>query len=57
MWKDPIVEEIRGIRKKLEKAYGSDSDAYLKHVYEQQKKSKIKLVSRSPQKKPLKKVA
>ena len=50
MWKDTFVEEIRKARKQLEKEFSLSKDAYLAHIYAQQKKSKSKLVSRSPKK-------
>jgi hypothetical protein len=50
MWKDPIVEDIRKTRKKLEKAFGTDQDAFLQHIYSQEKKTKSRLISRSPRK-------
>lgn len=48
MWKDPIVEDIRKIRKQLEKKFGSDQDAFLRNIYEQEKMTKARLVSRLP---------
>ena len=50
MWKDPIVEDVRKVRKQLEKKFGSDQDAFLKHIYDQEKKAKARLVSHSPKK-------
>ena len=50
MLKDPIVEDIRKVRKQLEKKYGTDQDAYLNHIYNQETKSKGRLFSRSPKK-------
>jgi hypothetical protein len=50
MWKDPIVEDIRKIRKRLEKNFDPDQGAFLKHIAEQEKTSKSRLVSRSPKK-------
>jgi hypothetical protein len=55
MWKDIIVEEVHKVRKKLEKEFGSDADAFLKHIYNQQKKNK--LFFRSPIKQVTHKVA
>jgi hypothetical protein len=57
MWKDPIVEEVRKARKQIEKEFGSDTDALLQHIYDQQKKVKSRLVSRSPKKRFTRKVA
>ena len=57
MWKDPIVEEVRKARKQIEKEFGSDTDAFLQHIYDQQKKAKSRLVSRSPKKRFTRKVA
>jgi hypothetical protein len=50
MWKDPIVEDIRKIRKRLEKKFGPNRSAFLKHIADQEKTSKSRLVSRSPKK-------
>jgi hypothetical protein len=50
MWKDPIVQDVRNARKLLEKDFGPDEDAYLRHIYAQQKKNKVRLVSRSSKK-------
>jgi len=51
MWKDPIVEDIRKIRKQLEKKFGPDQDAFLRNIYAQEKMTKARIVSRSPKKK------
>jgi hypothetical protein len=50
MWKDPIVEDVRKVRKQLEIKSGPDQDAFLKHIYDQEKMTKARLVSRSPKK-------
>jgi hypothetical protein len=57
MWRDPIIEEVRKARKQIEKEFGSDTDAFLRHIYEQQKKAKSRLVSRLPKKRLARKVA
>jgi hypothetical protein len=57
MWKDPIVQDVRNARKLLEKEFGLGEGAYLRHIYAQQKKSKTKLVSRSPKKPYVRKAA
>jgi hypothetical protein len=57
MWKDPIVEEVRKVRRRLEKQFGPDADSYLNHIYEQQKKSKVKFVSRVHKKPSARKAA
>ena len=57
MWKDPIVEEVRTARKQLEKEFGNDQDALLAHIYAQEKKSKLRLVSGSPKKRVTHKAA
>jgi hypothetical protein len=57
MWKDPIVEEVRKARRQIEKEYGPDTDAFLQHIYDQQKKVKSRLVSRGPKKRLTRKVA
>ena len=50
MWKHPIVEDIRKIRKQLEKKFSPDRDAFLRNIYDQEKMTKARLVSRSPKK-------
>ena len=48
MWKDPIVEEMRAVRKQLEKEFGSNDKLLLKRIIEQQKRNKARLVTLSP---------
>jgi hypothetical protein len=57
MWKDPIVDEVRKVRKQLEKEYGSTMDSIFKRICEQQKQSKARLVKFSPKPRVLKKAA
>jgi hypothetical protein len=57
MWKDPIVDDVRKVRRRLEKKFGSDREAFLKYIYEQESKSGRRLVSRSPKKRLARKVA
>ena len=45
---DPIVEEIRKIRKDIENEYHNDINKHLEHIYKMQKKHGQKLVSRKP---------
>jgi len=51
--KDPIVEEVRKVRRQIEEEFDHDVNKYLDHVYEQQKRYGDRLVRRQP--KPLKK--
>lgn len=43
--KDPIVEEVRRVRKKIEAEHGNDWDAIARHLIEKQKTSSVKVVS------------
>jgi len=49
--KDPILEEVREIRREIEQEFDHDFEKYLAHVYEAQKKHGDMLVRRQP--KPL----
>lgn len=51
--KDTIVDEVRRIRREIEKEYAQDPAEYLEHIYSAQKEHGDKLVHRQP--KPLKK--
>jgi hypothetical protein len=57
MWKDPIVEEVRKVRKQLEKEYGSTMDSIFKRICEQQKQNKARLAKLSPKARILRKAA
>jgi hypothetical protein len=46
--KDPIVQEVRETRRRIEEEFGHDVNKYLDHVYEAQKKYGDKLVRRGP---------
>jgi hypothetical protein len=50
MLKDPIVEEIRKVRKQLETDFNPDQTKFLKQIAEQEKRSKTRLVTREPKK-------
>jgi hypothetical protein len=50
MWKDPIVEEIRIVRKQLETDFSPDQTIFLRHIAEQEKRLKTRLVTRGPKK-------
>ncbi len=54
---DPIVEEIREIRKEIEDEYGNDVKKHLEHIYETQKRHSGRLVSRKPRRIQKRKVA
>ncbi|MBM3333851.1 hypothetical protein FJY63_04245 [Candidatus Sumerlaeota bacterium] len=45
---DPIVEEIRSIRRQIEEEHGNDMDRLLEHVYEEQRKHPERFVRRKP---------
>lgn len=49
--KDPIVEKVRQIRKKIEADHGSDWDTLTRHLIAKEKDSSAKVVSYAP--KPL----
>ena len=57
MWKDPIVDEVRKVRKQLDREYGSTMDSIFKRICEQQKQNKSRLVRLSPKARVLKKAA
>lgn len=46
--KDPIVEEIREIRRQIEREFDDDVNKLLEHIYKQQKAHPRKLASRQP---------
>ena len=46
--KDPIVEEVRKIRRQIEQEFGHDPNKYLDHVYEAQRKHGDRLIRRQP---------
>jgi len=43
--KDPIIEEVRRVRKKIEADYGNDWDRLIRHLIERQKAQSAKVVS------------
>jgi hypothetical protein len=47
MKKDPIVQQVRSVRKEIEEQY-PDADSFYKHLEEQQKVYKSRLVRRAP---------
>lgn len=49
MFKDPIVEEVREIRREIEREVGSSSEAYAAHLREIQQQWRDRLVRREPQ--------
>ncbi len=49
--KDPIVEEVRRVRKKIESDLGNDWDTLTRHLIDRQKSLSPKVVSYAP--KPL----
>ena len=50
--KDPIVEEVRRVRKKIEADHGNDWDALAHHLIEKQNASSAKVVSYPPKQLP-----
>jgi hypothetical protein len=51
MVKDPIVEEVRSIRKEIEQQY-PDAASFYQHLERQQKAYRKRLVRRRPKKAP-----
>jgi hypothetical protein len=49
--KDPIIEEVRRVRKKIEADHGNDWDTLARHLIDKEKASSAKVVSYAP--KPL----
>jgi hypothetical protein len=50
--KDPIIEEIRRVRKKIEADQDNDWDSLARYLTERQKDQQAKLVSYAPKKLP-----
>jgi len=50
--KDPIVQEVRRIRKQIEDEHGNDWDALVRHFVQKQRSSSAKSVSYQPRKLP-----
>lgn len=50
--KDPIVEEVRRVRKKIEADHGNDWDGLARHLIEKQNASASKVVSYPPKRLP-----
>ena len=48
MIKDPIVEEIRSVRRQLEKEFCNDPNKLLQYIYKRQKRNSDKLISGVP---------
>lgn len=49
MPRDPIVEEVREIRREIERECGSSADVYFEHLLQVQMKWQDRLVRRQPQ--------
>ena len=45
---DPIVEEVRKVRKDIDKEFSSNPEEYYLHLQKLQKKLKNRLVKKSP---------
>jgi hypothetical protein len=50
--KDPIIEEVRRVRKRIEADCGNDWDTLARHLIEKQNASSAKVVSYPPRKLP-----
>ena len=50
--KDPIVEEVRRVRKKIEADHGDNWDSLARHLIERQNASSAKVVSYPPKRLP-----
>jgi hypothetical protein len=48
MWKDPIVEETRRLRRELAQEFNNDPKAIFAHVRKKQSVTKRQVVSRAP---------
>jgi len=51
MRKDPIVEQVRSIRKEIERQY-PDAESFYKHLEQQQEAYRTRLTCREPKKAP-----
>lgn len=51
MRKDPIVEQVRSVRREIERQY-PDAESFYKHLEEQQETYGTRLVRRKPKKAP-----
>jgi len=51
MRKDPIVEQVRSIRKEIEKQY-PDAESFYEHLEQQQETYQSRLIRRKPRKAP-----
>jgi hypothetical protein len=51
MPKDPIIEQVRSIRKDIERQY-PDAESFYKHLKQQQEGYRTRLTSRKPKKMP-----
>ena len=50
--KNPIIEEVRRVRKKIEADHGNNWDALARHLIEKQNASSAKLVCYPPKRLP-----
>lgn len=48
MMQDPIIKEIRNIRKNIESEYLNDSQKYFEHLRDLQEQFRTRLVCRKP---------
>ncbi len=48
MFKDPIIEEIRKIRREIEEECSNDPQKYFEHIQKLQESYKHRLISRKP---------
>jgi hypothetical protein len=50
--KDPIIEEVRRVRKRIEADHGNNWDSLVRHLIQKQKTSSAKVVSYERKKLP-----
>jgi len=51
MRKDPIIEQVRSVRKEIERQY-PDAESFYKHLKQQQEAYRSRLTRRKPKKAP-----
>lgn len=51
MRKDPIIEQVRAVRKEIEQQY-PDAESFYKHLEQQQEPYRARLIRRKPKKPP-----
>jgi hypothetical protein len=51
MRKDPVIEQVRSVRKEIERQY-PDAESFYKHLEQQQEACRTRLTRREPRKTP-----